>query len=97
MPGSGINKNNLSELIQKTKEIEYHSSTKTIDNNKMNYFNQEISMGGIYTVNEFTKIAVDPGKVKKMYKIITSNTIIEISSLSGGEINNVSLEIFLYI
>lgn len=73
MPGSGVNETNLSELIQKTKAIEYHSSAKTFDNSKMNYFNQDISMGGIDTVNEFSKITVDPEKIKKMIEILLIN------------------------
>ena len=73
MPGSGVNETNLSELIQKTKAIEYHSSAKTFDNSKMNYFNQDISMGGIDTVNEFSKITVDSEKIKKMIEILLIN------------------------
>ena len=73
MPGSGVNEANLSKLIQKTKAIEYHSSAKTFDNSKMNYFNQDISMGGIDTVNEFSKITVDPKKIKKMIEILLIN------------------------
>ncbi len=73
MPGSGVNETNLSELIQKTKAIEYHSSAKTFDNSKMNYFNHDISMGGIDTVNEFSKITVDPEKIKKMIEILLIN------------------------
>ncbi len=73
MPGSGINKNNLSELIQKTKAIEYHSSAKTFKNSKMNYFNKNISMGSVDSINEFRKITVDPEKVKKMIEILLIN------------------------
>ncbi len=73
MPGSGVNERNMNELIQKTKAIEYHSSAKTFDNSKMNYFNQDISMGGIDTVNEFSKIAIDQGIVKKMVEILLIN------------------------
>ncbi len=70
MPGSGVNKSNLSELIQKTKAMEFHSSAKTFENSKMNYFNKDISMGGVESVNEYSKIAVDTEKVIAMIKIL---------------------------
>ena len=73
MPGSGVNENNLSELIKKINALEYHSSAKTFENSKMNYFNKNISMGGVDSVNEFSRIAVDPEKVKKMIEILNKD------------------------
>lgn len=73
MPGSGVNKGNLSELIQKTKAMEFHSSAKTFENSKMNYFNKDISMGGVESVNEYSKIAVDTEKVIAMNEILKKN------------------------
>jgi len=70
MPGSGVNENTLSELIHHTSALEFHSSAKTFEKSKMTYFNKDISMGGVDSVDEFSKVAVDPVKVKKMREIL---------------------------
>ena len=73
MPGSGVNGNTLGKLIQKTKAVEFHSSAKTFEYSKMKFFNTKISMGGVESVDEFSKVAVDPAKVKKMVGILKGN------------------------
>lgn len=73
MPGSGINKNNLKEIIQKTKVLEFHSSAKSFEKSKMNYFNKAINMGSVNSINEFSRIAVDTTEVKKMIEILNEN------------------------
>ncbi|MCK5456475.1 MAG: copper homeostasis protein CutC [Melioribacteraceae bacterium] len=70
MPGSGINKNNLKGIIQKTNALEFHSSAKSFEKSKMNYFNKVINMGSVNTLNEFSRIAVDTTEVKKMIEIL---------------------------
>ena len=70
MPGSGVNEHTIKELIQKTKAIEYHSSAKTFINSKMNYYNKDISMGGVGSVNEFSKVAVDMEMINKMLEVL---------------------------
>ncbi len=70
MPGSGINKNNLKEIIQKTKALEFHSSAKSFVKSKMNYFNKVINMGSVNSINEFSRIAVNTKEVKKMIEIL---------------------------
>jgi copper homeostasis protein len=70
MPGSGVNSNTIDELIRKTKALEFHTSAKTFENSKMDYFNKDISMGGVESIDEFSKVAVDSVEVKKMVGIL---------------------------
>ena len=70
MPGSGVNDKNLNELMQKTKAFEFHSSAKAFENSKMEYFNQNISMGGTESVNEFSKVTVNTAQIQKMANIL---------------------------
>ena len=72
MPGSGVNENNLSELIEHTNALEFHSSAKDFKSSDMIYHNRNIHMGSDESVEEFSKIAVDTDKVKKMKEIILS-------------------------
>jgi len=70
LPGSGVNQNNLKELIIKTGAKEFHSSAKTFENSKMNYFNTNIAMGGDSKIDEFKKVSTNPDQIKKMAEII---------------------------
>jgi copper homeostasis protein len=70
MPGSGVNEQTISDLLQETKAKEYHSSAKTFINSKMNYYNRDISMGGVESVNEFSRVAVDMEKIRKMLDVL---------------------------
>ena len=70
MLGSGVNSNTLGQLVRKTKAMEFHCSAKAFENSQMEYFNKDISMGGVESVDEFSKVAVDPAEVKKMVGIL---------------------------
>ncbi|MBI9073515.1 MAG: copper homeostasis protein CutC [Melioribacteraceae bacterium] len=71
MPGSGVNENNLSGLIEKTGAKEFHSSAKTFKSSQMEYFNNDIYMGGNSDIDEFKTIFADAGKIKKMAAILS--------------------------
>ena len=70
LPGSGVNENNLEELILKTNAQEFHSSAKTFENSKMQFFNTDIGMGGDASVDEFRKIISNGNQIKKMVSIL---------------------------
>jgi predicted DNA-binding protein YlxM (UPF0122 family) len=36
----------------------------------MNYYNKDISMGGVESVNEFSRVAVDMEKIRKMLDVL---------------------------
>lgn len=66
MPGSGVNANNIVELMEKTKAKEYHSSAMSFIVSDMEYFSDSINMGNSKSKDEFTKIIVDAQKVKAL-------------------------------
>ena len=72
MPGSGINENNISELLRRTGALEFHSSAKKFIPGKMNYFNEFISMGDDADVNEYRVVSVDTVSIKKMAKVLNN-------------------------
>lgn len=70
MPGSGINETNVQEIYEKTGATEFHASLRKNVLSKMNYKNEDINMGGIPQINEFTISVTDPGRVEKMIQIL---------------------------
>jgi len=73
MPGSGINEDNLSELLKRTGAFEFHSSAKKFISSRMAYFNESISMGGDASVNEYSVVSVDAAAIKKMKGILNNS------------------------
>ena len=70
MPGSGINENNLKQIMKQTNAKEFHSSAKVFINSKMKNFNSEISMGGVGNIDEYASISVDSSSIIKMKNIL---------------------------
>jgi len=72
MPGSGVNDKNITELIEKTKALEFHSSAKTFIGSKMNYSDKAVSMGS-NSIDENQIVSVDIEEIKKMKDILCSD------------------------
>ena len=70
MPGSGINSENLEGLIDLTKANEFHSSAKVFVEGGMQFKNNNISMSGNDTPNEFRHISVDSTQIETMLRIL---------------------------
>jgi len=70
MPGSGVNEQNLQQLMEITGAHEFHSSAKTFRTTNMTWFNPHISMGGDNTMDEYKTITVDADQIKAMAKIL---------------------------
>jgi len=78
MPGSGVNENNLIELVKKTNANEIHCSAKLFDKSRMDFINSIISMGDAKSNDEYLKISVDKNKIVRMVKILKSLNINEL-------------------
>ena len=65
MPGSGVNEINISELIEKTNAIEFHSSAKIFIPSKMEYSEKIVSMGS-NNIEENSIISVNSDMIKNM-------------------------------
>ncbi len=59
MPGAGINVNNITQLIKKTKATEFHFSGKKPFPSKMVYVNKNISMGSSNSFDEYSIMRSD--------------------------------------
>ncbi|MCD6347210.1 MAG: copper homeostasis protein CutC [Bacteroidales bacterium] len=70
MPGGDVDDKNIDQLLQTTRALEYHSAASVFENSKMEYFNQNVSMGGVDSVDEFKAISVDPLMVQAMASVI---------------------------
>lgn len=68
MPGSGINKNNVTDLVRFTGAVEVHSSARMPVQSKMNYRNEHIIMGDNYG-DEYVFQETDAGIVKNIIKM----------------------------
>lgn len=70
MPGSGINENTISEIMQRTGASEFHSSAKTFISSDMNYFNQDIKMGKDHNIDEYKRVSVNTEQIQRMINIL---------------------------
>ncbi|OYT15814.1 MAG: copper homeostasis protein CutC [Bacteroidetes bacterium 4572_77] len=73
MPGSGINKNTIGEILQRTGASEFHSSAKTFISSAMSYLNPDIKMGKVHNIDEYKKISVNTEQIKKMKESLLRN------------------------
>ena len=71
MPGSGINEFNIEKIMLFTQALEFHSSAKTFIKSAMEYYNENVSMSDISSIDEFKNIIVDENKIREMKKIIS--------------------------
>jgi copper homeostasis protein len=68
MPGSGINENNVADLVQFTAATEIHASARMRMQSKMNYKNDHIIMGDNYG-DEYIYEMTDTDRVKNILKL----------------------------
>ena len=71
MPGSGINEDNIVDIIRITNVTELHSSASKAVNSNMQHRNEYIMMGGQYD-NEYVTTETDIEKVKKLIQCANS-------------------------
>lgn len=66
MPGAGINEKNVLEIKNRTAAIEFHLSAQNFINSKMEYFNNNLSMGGGNPQEEYKIRQSDSKRIKKI-------------------------------
>lgn len=67
MPGSGVRKDNIKELAEKTGAVEFHSSLRTTLNSKMDFVNPAFSDN-----REDSHTSVDPAAIKELLNEMNS-------------------------
>lgn len=70
MPGGGINETNVSDLITRTKACEIHLTGRKSVESKMKFRRDDISLGGIGEINEYSRKVADPEKIEKIKNIL---------------------------
>src|SRR5260221_11902868 len=68
MPGSGVNENNVTDLVHFTGATKIHSSAKVRDSSKMIYKNDRIIMGNNYG-DEYSNEFTDIERVRQILKL----------------------------
>jgi len=72
MPGSGINENNIAGIINETGATELHLTGRRTVNSKMRFTKDNIYMGGLAEIPEFSRKIADESRIKKIRDIIDS-------------------------
>ncbi|UZR93687.1 copper homeostasis protein CutC [Chondrinema litorale] len=70
--GSGINSNNILEILNKTGGNEFHASCRSEFNSKMEYIHPDVKMGKENTQGEYSIQITDIEKVKDIKKVLSS-------------------------
>ncbi len=72
MPGSGIDETNIAMIITATKAREVHLTGRRTIESEMIFRRQDISMGGVREVKEFSRKVADPDTIKTIADILKS-------------------------
>ncbi|RAI99369.1 copper homeostasis protein [Chitinophaga skermanii] len=72
MVGSGVRANNIVELVQRTKAVEYHTSAKAYEESGMIFRNPTVSMGGIPGVPEYGISVTQADQVAEIKRLAES-------------------------
>lgn len=67
--GSGVNSNNISEIINYTKSTSFHLSGKKIIDSNMKYRKKDVSMG-LSSISEYDIVRTDSSEIKKVRQAI---------------------------
>jgi copper homeostasis protein len=72
MPGSGITDSNIALIASITSAKEYHLTGRKIIESEMIFRKQDISMGGLPGIPEFSRKVTDPDMIKRIISILLS-------------------------
>jgi copper homeostasis protein len=70
MPGSGINESNIVHIASTTGAKEFHLTGSKVIESEMTFRRQNISMGGTFNADEFSRKVVNPEIVSKIIKTL---------------------------
>ena len=66
MPGAGINKDNIKDMINITGAKEYHLTGASVVKSAMKYRNPKVFMGGIPEIPEYERLVTDVNRIKSI-------------------------------
>jgi copper homeostasis protein len=70
MPGSGINESNIASLATNTGAEEFHLSGRKTVESKMIFRRQDILLGGIPGIHEYSRKVADPDMIRSIINIL---------------------------
>lgn len=70
MPGAGINKDNIRDMISITGAKEYHLTGASLQESKMSYRNPKVFMGGLPDIPEFERFVTDEKRIRSIVSIL---------------------------
>jgi copper homeostasis protein len=66
MPGGGLNEHNIREFADKVKASEYHATLRRKIESGMSFRRDDVFMGGLKQIPEFSILETDPERVRQM-------------------------------
>lgn len=66
MPGGGLSEHNISDFAHKVKASEYHATLRHTVESGMNFRRDDVFMGGLSSIPEFSILETDPERVAEM-------------------------------
>jgi copper homeostasis protein len=66
MPGGGLNEHNIKEFASIVRAREYHATLRHTVESKMNFRRNDVFMGGLSAIPEFSILETDPSRVVAM-------------------------------
>ncbi len=66
MPGGGLNEDNIGEFAKKVKATEYHATLRHQVESGMSYRREDVFMGGLPAIPEYSILEADPIRVSRM-------------------------------
>jgi len=70
MPGSGINESNIIHIARTTGAKEFHLTGRKVIESEMTFRRQNISMGGIAGISEFSRKVIDPDMIRGIINML---------------------------
>ena len=70
LPGGGLDEMNIAEFARFTSAKEYHATLRSLVDSKMIYRNNDVTIGGLPQIPEFSIKETDPEKVANFVSII---------------------------
>lgn len=75
MPGGGLNEHNISEFAKRVNASEYHATLRRTVQSGMEFRRDDIFMGGLSAIPEFSNLETDPHRVSKMLAALNDATL----------------------
>ncbi len=72
MPGAGINKDNIKDMISITGAKEYHLTGASVIKSKMKYTNPKVFLGGIPEIPEYERLVTDVERIRSIVSTLKS-------------------------